>query len=67
VAGVDYTTTRVDLTFQPGERSKTVSVPILDDSEDDEDEHLHGVLINVLNATPGQTSVLINIADNDAP
>ena len=34
-AGSDYTTTSGTLTFAAGERSKTVSVPITDDSLED--------------------------------
>ena len=39
-AGSDYTTTSGTLTFAAGERSKTVSVPITDDSLEDEGETL---------------------------
>ena len=39
-AGSDYTTTSGTLTFAAGESSKTVSVPITDDSLEDEGETL---------------------------
>ena len=37
-AGADYTATSGTLTFTVGQRSKTVRVPILDDSHDDDGE-----------------------------
>ena len=38
VAGEDYTATSGTLTFAPGEREKTVAVPILDDGHDEGEE-----------------------------
>ena len=43
-AGADYTATSGKLTFSGGERSKTVTVPVLDDSHDDDGETLELVL-----------------------
>ena len=43
-AGSDYTATSGKLTFEGGERSKTVSVPVLDDSHEDDGETMELVL-----------------------
>ncbi len=66
-AGVDFEAITTTVTFLPGERTKTVEVPIIDDTEADDAEHFHATLFNVVNATPGETSVEVVIADNDEP
>ena len=45
-AGSDYTATSGTLTFAPGEREKTVSVPVLDDAHDEGSETLTLTLSN---------------------
>jgi hypothetical protein len=63
--GQDYTTTTVNLSFAPGERIKTVDVPILEDLIVEEAGHFHAVLFNIVNALAGETSVEVVINDND--
>ena len=48
-AGEDYTATRGTLTFAVQERTKTVSVPLLDDSHDDDGETFTLTLANAVN------------------
>ena len=50
-AGADYTAASGTLTFQAGETTKTVSVPIADDAEDDGGETLTLTLSNASGAT----------------
>ena len=52
-AGSDYTTRSGTLTFNDGEITKTISVPILDDDADEGDEHFLVTLSN-----PTQNAVL---------
>ena len=51
VAGSDYTETSGTLTFDPGETSKTISVPIIDDAVDDSGETLAMYLFIPTNAS----------------
>lgn len=44
--GYDFEWTSGTLTFRAGEREKTVSVPVIDDSEDDDGETMEFLLIN---------------------
>jgi peptide/nickel transport system substrate-binding protein len=65
-AGQDYTATGGTLTFLPGERTKTVTVPILEDGVDEADETFTLRLANATKGTPtggGNATIL----DNDAP
>ena len=41
-AGADYTATNGTLVFQPGETRKVITVPVLDDSEEEGDRDVHG-------------------------
>ncbi len=68
-AGNDYTTASGTLTFDPGETSKTFSVPILNDALDEGDESLSLALSNPTNAALGTTSnaVLTIVDDDSAP
>ena len=50
VAGTDYTAASGTLTFDPGETAGTVSVAVLDDSVDDDDETLTLTLSNASGA-----------------
>ena len=51
VAGSDYTTTSGTLTFTPGETAKTISVPIIDDTTEDNDESFYLQFYNPSGAT----------------
>jgi peptide/nickel transport system substrate-binding protein len=65
-AGHDYTATSGTLTFLAGERSKTVTVPILEDGADEPDETFTVRLSAASKGTPtggGNATIL----DNDAP
>ncbi len=58
-AGSDYTTTRGALTFAAGETTRTISVPILEDSRDEKDETFTVTLRNPVNsAFPGGAASL---------
>lgn len=59
LAGADYTASSGDLGFAPGETSKTLAVPVLDDLIDELDE-VFPVLVD------GDEG-LVTIRDNDAP
>ena len=63
--GSDYTRMRGTLAFQPGEREKTLPVPVLEDSEDEADETFKMSLSNVVNATLGDREGRATINDND--
>lgn len=68
VAGQDYSSISGSLTFLPGETSHTLTVPILTDTLDEEDETLGMHLHNPQNASIGNPDTLtITILDNDAP
>ena len=64
-AGADYTETRGTLTFAPGETSKTVSVPVLDDSHDERYESFTLLLYNPVGATIDDGSARGTIANAD--
>ena len=49
-AGEDYTATSGTLTFNPGDTSKTISVPIIDDTVNDSGETFEMVLSNAVGA-----------------
>jgi hypothetical protein len=65
-AGSDYTSQSGTLTFADGETSKTINIPINDDSEVESDETLQLTLTNAVNATLGsQDTASLTINDND--
>ena len=64
-AGSDYTTTSGTLTFQPGEREKTVSVPVLDDDTDEGSETLTLRLTNAEGATIADGEATGTITNSD--
>jgi len=67
-AGSDYTSTSGTLTFAPNETSKTISVPIINDTADEDDETFSATLSNPTNATLGfPSNVTVTIFDNDNP
>ncbi len=64
-AGTDYTATSGTLTFAAGDTAKTVSVPVLDDAVDEEDETFTLTLSNASGASLADTAATGTIADND--
>ena len=65
-AGQDYTATSGTLTFQPGERAKTVSVPVLEDDHDEGSETLTLRLSNAQGATVADSEGTGTITNSDA-
>lgn len=62
----DYTAVSGTLTFAPGETSKTITVPIIDDGVGEANETFTVALSNASGATLGsQTAKVITIASND--
>jgi len=67
-ASSDYTTTRGNLTFAPGETRKTISVPIMGDTSVETDETLQVVLSAPTNATlSNPSSRTITVVNDDIP
>ena len=67
-AGSDYTTASGSLTFLPGETSKTVNVPITNDSAQESNETFIVALSSPSNATLGTpASTTVTIVDDDTP
>jgi Calx-beta domain-containing protein len=67
VAGADFTLSATSLTFAPGETSKTVTLAVVDDGLDEDDEVATLALSNLQNVSAGQTTRTLTITDNDAP
>ena len=65
VAGADYTATSGTLTFAAGETTKTVSVPILDDSHDEGEETFTLTLSNPSGARIGDGEATGTIVNTD--
>ena len=66
-AGSDYTTTRGTLTFQPGETSKMISVPVLGDTAVEGNETFAVNLSSPANATlAASTGASVNITNDDS-
>ncbi|MDP8911384.1 MAG: hypothetical protein M3M94_04900 [Actinomycetota bacterium] len=64
-AGSDYVATHGTLTFNAGDRSKTVSVAILDDSIAESNESFTVRLSNLVNVLPGDVDGTGTVIDND--
>ena len=64
-AGEDYTRTRGTLTFAPGEREKTVAVPILDDALDEGSETFTLKLLNARGAAIADGEAVGTITNAD--
>ncbi len=64
-AGTDYTTASGTLTFAAGDTAKTVSVPVLDDAVDEEDETFTLTLSNASGASLADTAATGTIVDDD--
>ena len=69
IAGSDYTSTSGTLTFAAGDTAKTVSVPIIDDTAEDDGENFKLLLSNVSGAKirdAEATGTIRNTEDNAA-
>ena len=67
IAGSDYTATNGILVFDAGVMSKTFSVPILNDTDIENNETVSLTLSNAVGAVLGSlTNVLLTILDNDS-
>ncbi|NEP83027.1 MAG: hypothetical protein F6K39_35750 [Okeania sp. SIO3B3] len=64
-AGSDYKRTRGTLNFRPGQTRKIISVPILGDTLDENNERFQVVLSRPRNAKLGDKRAIGNIKDND--
>ena len=64
-SGADYTAASGTLTFEAGDRTKTVSVETADDTADEEDETFTLTLSNASGATLGVSEGTGTIADDD--
>lgn len=67
VAGADFMLSATALTFAPGETQKTVTLTVVDDALDEDDEVATLALSNLQNVSAGQTTRTLTITDNDAP
>ena len=66
-AGSDYSQVSGSVTFAAGQTSRTVRVPIVDDSLDEPNETLALTLSGPLNAVLGDAAATGTILDDDAP
>ena len=65
-AGADYAAAAGTVVFAPGEVSKTISVPIVDDDLHESDEETFGLRLSELRgAVPGRVSAAGTIRDDD--
>jgi hypothetical protein len=67
IDGQDYLGGGGLVTFQPGETSKTIAVPIIGDTTDEDDEAFTVNLSGAVNAVLSDPVALVTIADNDPP
>lgn len=65
IAGSDYTATSGTITFADGETTKTISVPIIDDSLHDPNESFNVKLSNPSNGSIVNGTATVTITDND--
>ncbi|MFA0964662.1 Calx-beta domain-containing protein [Roseivirga sp. BDSF3-8] len=66
LAGADYSSVSGTLTFNPGETTKTVNVPVLNDVIDENDESFALNLSSPVNATIADSQGIATITDDDA-
>ncbi len=64
-AGEDYRRTKGTLTFKPGQRRKTITVPVFGDIIDEKNEKFQVTLSKPRNAKLGDKRGIGNIRDND--
>jgi len=67
VAGADFSISPSSLTFAPGETMKVVTVSLVADGLDEDDETAALALSNPVNATLAQGTRTVTIVDGDAP
>ncbi len=67
VAGTDFNTTTGSVTFDVGETTKTVTVPVLGDATDEPDEIFHLNLTSITGAVMTNNFGVGTITDDDAP
>ncbi|MDX1950577.1 MAG: Calx-beta domain-containing protein [Verrucomicrobiota bacterium] len=66
-AGSDYTATNGTLTFSPGQASKTITIPITNDSSVEGDQDFEISITNVVGSILGSyTNAVATIRDNDS-
>ncbi|MGI9213079.1 MAG: Calx-beta domain-containing protein, partial [Methylococcaceae bacterium] len=66
IAGSDYTATRSTVTFNPGETSKTVSIPLLGDTQFEPDETFQVILDGAAHAILSvNNSAVVTIRNDD--
>ncbi len=66
-AGDDYTAQSGTITIPAGQSSATITIPILDDNIDENNENFTVTISNPTNATIGNGSGIITINDDDNP
>ncbi len=66
-AGSDYVSASGSLTFAPGETTKTVSIEVNGDTEDEPDETFYLLLSNASGATIADDQAVGTIVDDDDP
>ena len=64
---IDFTDVSGTVTFEPGETSKTISVPVLGDTIDETDETFNLFLQNAVGGSVTTPQLTCTILDNDAP
>ena len=67
IAGEDYQALSRAVEFAPGETTKTVSVPLADDSLDESEEIFVLEISNMSNATYSGEDISVLVSDNDDP
>ncbi|TQV88070.1 Calx-beta domain-containing protein [Aliikangiella coralliicola] len=66
INGEDFNATNGTLFFADGETSQTITIGIVDDSQDESDESFEIALVNPVNTIiAGEATATINISDND--
>ncbi len=65
IAGKDYRSTSGTLTFNPGEESKSISIPVLSDEVFEPTETFKLILSNPVNATIDVGTSNITLTDDD--
>lgn len=66
IAGADYTTVSQLVRFNPGESSKTIQIPIIDNATGEEDETFNLNFSNPSGLALERSSIPVTINDNDA-